>query len=246
MLLTTVPSLLVDVKSSVVPSWTSFSQTSFCFVRRRSLPPSSAWTSGHLGRRGREDRQMAVRAKPGIRNDLAALDDLLDAPTRGRHPGDVLGAIVDNDEIQGRTVLRPVDRIERTVDGFGEDARATARGRNNRQLQLVVRRKLHLVAKEVRDVLPVGAPRQPAVLFSGRRRQAPGLRARFRVDDEHVAIGHLVDVPFAMLLDEGDLRPVRRPRGVVFIELPRGQGLSLLRIDVEQIEGAIARREESR
>ena len=47
---------------------------------------------------------MAVRAQPGIRDDPAALDDLLDAPTRGRHPGNVLGAVVDDDEIQGRPV----------------------------------------------------------------------------------------------------------------------------------------------
>ena len=43
---TTVPSLLFDVKSSVVASWSCASRSSFTFVSVRSVPPSSACTSG--------------------------------------------------------------------------------------------------------------------------------------------------------------------------------------------------------
>ena len=205
----------------------------------RSLPFFERVDFRQLGRRRREHGEAAVGARR--RDSMTTwrpLDEPLDRAARGRHPRDVLRAIVDDDERERRAVRRPDRRRDRTVERRRSGCAARRRRRGSppawsgRRRSTSARRRAGR-RSDFPSGLHASRPLSSAVVVVSRRGCAPGLR----VDDEHVAVRHLVDVAFAMAC--GRTRSACRRATTPAMSssnAPGVSGLGLLRGDVEQIE----------
>ena len=137
--LTTVPSLLFEVKSSVDPELEPGEQ-GVVLVRQ---PPQPAVLEGvhfgGLGRRAGEQRDRAVRAERDVRDRAAARRQLFDRSSAGGDPADVDRPVVLDEEGQALPVGRPADRIRNgPVERLRQDPRGAARRRHDGQLVEVV------------------------------------------------------------------------------------------------------------
>ena len=160
------------------------SSSSFCFVSLRSAPLSSAYTSGGSRRRSptstarlpsapeRHVRRPTRRPVVSFSTAPPAVGDARRRTRRGRRSTVKSSALA---------VGRPPDRARHRRDRAprsGRVGRAAGR-RDDRQLVQVVGVVLRLVALQVGDPLAVGAPRRPAAVAAGVRRQLPRLAPAF-------------------------------------------------------------------
>ena len=173
------------------------------------LPVFDRVDLGNLGGARHQRRKSSVRRRRDRRDDPRAGDDLLDRPARGGNSRDALRTIVDGDEGDRAAVGGPNRNSNGSVECVRQSFRRATGCRNNGQAMLIVSGVLRLVAQQVGDRRAIRTPRDPSRLLGRRRRQASGLRAGARLDDEEIPVRRLVDVAFPVPPDERDALAVR-------------------------------------